>query len=469
MKITKRWGVVTASLLIVSMLLFSCSPAATPEVVEKIVTQTIKETVIVAGTPEVVEREVTKVVTVEVEVEKVVTPTSTPKPEPVTITWATWGGAAQAELYEQAIEAFHASQDLIRVENINSASVADHIQKVQTMVGGGTPPDLIMLGGETVPAFAANGLTQPIDDFVAADPDFNEQDYFGITLDAMRYDGKLWGLPKDFNITILYYNKAMFDAAGLDYPTRDWDQETFLEAAKALTVREDGRVVQYGFADSPLNMWFWIWQNGGEVFDNDTNPSVMLMDQPAALETVEWYFGLALEHGVMPTLPELMQSGGQQELFAAGRVAMLADLRAATQVLDQITDFEWGMTELPYGTAGRSTVFNWAGYSIGAGSAQPEAAWQFLKWVAGPEGVPIFVRGGNSLPALWHLMADPALGVEQPFIDSIAYARPFFASPRWADLQPIMLQYLQLMAIGELTPAQAVPLMKVDADAILAD
>jgi multiple sugar transport system substrate-binding protein len=260
----------------------------------------------------------------------------------------------------------------------------------------------------------------------------------------------------------------MFDEAGLDYPTRDWDQQTFLEAAQALTKREDGRVVQYGFADAPLNMWYWIWQNGGEVFDNDTNPSVMLLNEPAALESVKWYFDLSLVHGVAPTLPELMQSGGQQELFAGGRVAMLADLRGATQVLNQITDFEWGMTELPRGKEGRATVFNWAGYSITAGSAHPEEAWEFLKWIAGPEGVPIFIEGGNSLPALWHMVGDPSLGVQQPFIDSIPYARPFFASPKWSDLLPAMLQYLQLMAVGQMSVEEAVPAMKAAVDPILA-
>lgn len=461
----KMWYVTLVCLMVGALLLTACGSTPEPEIVEKQVTQIVQETVIVAGTPEVVEKEVTQVVTVEVE--KVVTPTPPPLPEPVTITWATWGGAAQAELYEKAIEQFHAAQDLVRVENINSASVADHVQKVQTMLGGGTPPDVVMLGGETVPAFAAFGATQPIDSFVDADPDFDEHDYFGVTLDAMRYDGKLWGLPKDFNITILYYNKAMFDEAGLEYPSRDWDQETFLEAAKALTKREDGRVVQYGFADSPLNMWFWIWQNGGEVFDNDLDPKVMLLNEPTALEAVKWYFDLALVHGVMPTLPEVMQSGGQQELFASGRVAMLADLRGATQVLNQITDFEWGMSELPMGKAGRATVFNWAGYSIGAGSAHPEEAWQFLKWVAGPEGVPIFVEGGNALPALLDLMEDPSLQIEQPFIDSLPYARPFFASPQWGDLQPVLLQYLQLMAVGEMGVEEGVALMKQDADALL--
>lgn len=440
---TKLWSIATVLLLATMLVLSAC------------------------GGTETVEEEATPVPTAEVQEPPTATPS--PPPEPVTITWATWGGAAQAELYETAIERFHAAQDWVRVENINSASVTDHVQKVQTMIGGGTPPDVIMLGGETVPAFAANGATQPIDAFVQSDPDFDVNDYYGITLDAMRYDGKLWGLPKDFNITILYYNKAMFDEADLEYPTRDWDQETFLAAAQGLTKREEGRVIQYGFADSPLNMWFWIWQNGGEVFDNDLDPKELLLTEPVSMETVKWYFDLALVHGVMPTLPELMQSGGQQELFASGRVAMLADLRGATQVLNQITDFEWGMSELPQGKAGRSTVFNWAGYSIGAGSENPEAAWQFLKWIAGPEGVPIFIEGGNSLPALKTLVADATLGVEQPFIDSIPYARPFFASPRWSDLLPVMLQYLQGMAVGQMSVEDALPLMKTDVDALLSE
>jgi len=443
-----------ACLLVIVLAVSACTPTAESEIVEKEVTRVVKETVVVPGTPEVVE--------------KVVTATPPPPPEPVTITWATWGGAIQAELYQEAIRQFHAKQDLVRVENINSPGMADHMQKVQTMIAGGTPPDVIMVGGENVPAFAAQGIYQPLDPFIEADPDFDIHDYLPRTIEVMKYEGKIYSLPGGFNIGALYYNKALFDEAGLDYPTRDWTHDDLLEAAKKLTKRENGRVIQYGYTNSPLNMWFFIWQNGGEIFDNDTNPTVMLLDQPAALETVEWYFDLSLEHGVKPTLVELMQSGGQQELFASGQLAMLIDHRGATQVLNQITDFEWGICELPRGSAGRAVVFNWAGRGIATGSKHPQEAWEFLKWLTGPEGVRIFIASGNGMPALYDLLDDPTLEIQQPFVDAVPYARPFFASPKWNDLLPTMLQYLQLMAIGEMEPKEAVPLMKQEVDALLA-
>jgi hypothetical protein len=65
-------------------------------------------------------------------------------------------------------------------------------------------------------------------------------------------------------------------------------------------------------------------------------------------------------------------------------------------------------------------------------------------------------------------MDDPTLEIQQPFLDAVPYARPFFASDKWNDILPVMLNYLQLMAIGEMEPEDAVPLMKQEVDALLA-
>ncbi len=387
-------------------------------------------------------------------------------PAPVTVSWLTWGGAAQEELYKAAIAKFETAQKEVKIQNINTASFTDHTTKIQTMVAGGTWPDVIMMGGEWIPVFADKGVFADLAPYMAKDTAFKLDDYFPNLIDAMKFRGKLYCLPKDFNITILYYNVNALDKAGVKYPTRDWTWSDLLAAAQKLTIKDaSGRVTQYGvyLQGAP---WYLVWQNGGEVFDNDNDPKVVRLTEPASLEAMQWHFDLSLKHKVAPTDAELAQGGGRQEFFAAGRTAMLADHRGATTVFAKIKDFKWDMVELPQGKK-RATTLNTAGYAIGTGSKVGDAAWKFLKWVSGPDGVRVFVEGGNALPGLKSLANDATLKVQKPFLDAIPYARPFFASPKWAELLPIITKYMQLMATGEKTVEAGVKELKAAAEPVL--
>ena len=364
---------------------------------------------------------------------------------PASIRWGVWGGAAQTKLYEEARDAFQEQYPQVSVEIISAAGFIDYIQKLQTLAAGGQAPDVIMMGGEWFPVFAEQGVFQPLDPFIADTPDFREEDYVPAALDGMRYKGQLWGLPKDINVNVLFYNKDAFDEAELDYPSDDWTWDDLLAAAQKLTKRSGGRTERYGFS-APAPFTF-IWQNGGEVFDRNIDPTSVLIDEPEAVEALNFYFELSSVHQVSPTPAELQQTP-QIELFAAGRLAMLQDLRGATVPFKQIRDFEWGIAPLPHQKE-RATILNWAGWALSAQSRDPETAWTFLRWLASPEGVRIFVRGGNSLPGLVALADDPELDIEEPFRESLGYARPSFASPKWGQMFPLLQSQLQGLATGD--------------------
>lgn len=381
-----------------------------------------------------------------------------------TITWATWGGAAQAELYTQAIEAFHSQQTEIRVENINTADLSDHNQRILTAAGGGSAFDVIMMPGELIAAYADQGIFTSVNELAASDPSFSEDAYFTNTLDAMRYNDQLWGLPKDFNVHGLYYNIGAFDEAGIPYPTGDWTWDDLLTAAQALTQRSGERVIRYGWSDSGIGPWRWIWQNAGEVFDESRTQ--MLITDPAAVEAMQYYFDLFTVHGVAPSPAELTQAGGRQELFAASRAAMIYDHRGATVPFAQIEDFEWGISELPYREE-RADSLSFAGYCVSAASQQGAAAWEFVKWLTGPDGVLIFVGAGNALPALRSVAEDPSLAVQAPFLSAVEYARPLVQTPYWPSIAPILTREFELIITGDKSVTDAATAIKSEVDPIL--
>jgi len=365
--------------------------------------------------------------------------------ESASIRWGVWGGAGEMKLYEQARDAFRAKYPQIKIDIVSTAGFIDFIQKLNTLAAGNQSPDVIMLGGEWVPVYAEQGVLQPLDPFIEKTPDFRKEDYLPSVMKGLSYKGQLWGLPKDVNVNVLYYNKSAFDEAGLDYPNADWTWDDLLAAAQALTKRSGGRTERYGFA-APAP-WTFIWQNGGEIFDSDIEPTRVRIDEPEAVEALEFYYGLSSEYHVSPTPAEVQQTP-LVDLFAAGRLAMFQEGRGPTIPFKSIRDFEWGIAPLPHQKVSAS-ILNWAGWCLSSQSKAPDAAWTFIRWLASDEGERIFVGGGNALPGVLSLVGDPDLGIEEAFVESMDYARPSFASSKFAQIYPVLIAEVQGIASGE--------------------
>ena len=382
---------------------------------------------------------------------------------PASLKWGVWGGASETKLYEEARDAFQAKYPQIKIDIISTAGFIDFIQKLNTLAAGNQLPDVIMLGGEWVPVYAEQGVLQPLDPFIAETPDFQQEDYLPAVMEGLTYKEQLWGLPKDVNVNALYYNKDAFDEAGLNYPSADWTWDDLLAAAQALTKRSGGRTERYGFA-APAP-WTFIWQNGGEVFDRDIEPTAVRISEPAAVEALEFYYSLSSEHHVSPTPAEVQQTP-QTDLFTAGRLAMFQEGRGPTIAFKTIRDFEWGIAELPHQKV-KANILNWAGWCLSSQSKVPEAAWTFIQWLASEEGERIFVSGGNALPGVVSLVGDPDLGVEEAFTASMDYARPSFTSSKFAQMYPVLIGEVQGIATGETSVTEVTEKLTTKLDEIL--
>jgi len=382
------------------------------------------------------------------------------------VQWGLWGGSEHLVLYERLIEMFEAEHPEIKVQMVTVAGFTDYLTKLQTLLAAGTPPDVITLGNEWFPAFLSKGAFQDLTPFIADDPEVNLDDYIPLTLEVLTRDGKLYALPKDFSVDALYYNIDAFDEAGIPYPDETWTWETLLDAAQRLTVRDDaGRVVRYGWSDSGLNMWPWIWQNNGQIFDNERVPTVATLTAPAVVEAVQFYYDLSLKHKVAPNVAELQQTP-QQELFIGGRVAMIYDNVGAQVPFAGITDFRWDVAMLAQGKA-RVTPMAENGYAMSAASRQPEAAWELIKFLSGPEAVRVIIGAGGALPCLKTLAESGEFDVRPAFLDSVPYSRPIFSAPQMLDMLAVFRNEQPLMAMGLKPVPEALRSMNDEFNAML--
>ncbi len=235
-----------------------------------------------------------------------------------------------ADLNRRRIRAFEEQYPDIRVRMVTESSP----EKILTMIAGGITPDVFMLATEDIPDYGRRGVICDVDRFMREDPEFDVGAYFKEIVDAMKYQGKLYGLPDNLSPVLLFYNKDVFDRFGVAYPDGTWRWREFLEACRKLTkdTDGDGRTDHYAFVSSWWrNRWpMYIWQNGGRVFTPERNHC--LMDHPEAIEAIRWYHELTSKHHVAPAVGAQLENVAAQdasEWFKAGRVAMLAESRYA--------------------------------------------------------------------------------------------------------------------------------------------
>ncbi len=248
--------------------------------------------------------------------------TQPPPAQKVTITLATWTGADESKQLQAVIDKVNAAATDYQI--VLQAIPSDYYTKLQTMIAGNTAPDLMWLSQEYVANYADSGALMDITSQVAKLSDMPAaklDDYYPGSLAVAKYAGKLYGLPWIAQPVVLYYNPAMFQAAGINPPDESWTWDTFKAAAKKLTIKDaSGNITQYG---TTFNGWppiqMFIWEAGGEVISSDLKSSPV--DSPEAQQGEQFYKDIIYNPDY--AVPEaVIKEQGFGEMAKAGKVAM---------------------------------------------------------------------------------------------------------------------------------------------------
>ncbi len=231
-----------------------------------------------------------------------------------------------------------------------------------------------------------------LDPFLDADSEISADDFYQAVFEAFTAQGQTWGLPGQVNITLIEYNKALFDETGLDYPSVDWTTDDFLDYAVTLTQGE-GETKQYGYVPDlfePSDMLNMMDRLGAKLIDDGQDPPTLALTDPATIAAVRWYTGLTTEHAVKPllmtNLTDMAVSAVQEResVLAQGRAAMWSnsafnvDLGGSDEA-----EIDTGAVPLPAGTGEtRGSGYQSAtGYFISADTQVREACWEWIKFL----------------------------------------------------------------------------------------
>lgn len=228
--------------------------------------------------------------------------------------------------------------------------------KLPSAVSSGTGPDFVLVGIEYIKEYVNNEMLEPIDDFWKA-TDTNEDNYYENVVAKSYVDGTLYGVPMQYNLQYLYYNKDLFAEAGIESAPATFEE--LEESAKALTDVEKG---QYGLA-FPTDFGYYVqylWGNGGDVINTDTGEN--LLDSDVNIETLTWLQQLAKE-----VSPEGITSAEADTMFQSGQLAMCLAGPWNINILNSL-GLNYGVAAMPAGSDGAYSGEGGCAYMIPAGT-----------------------------------------------------------------------------------------------------
>jgi multiple sugar transport system substrate-binding protein len=354
--------------------------------------------------------------------------------QPVDLTMTIWGSEDEKKIYQERLDIVKKTNPNI---NVKLQLVAgDYDQKVQTMIAGGTAPDIMMIA-ENYQAYAAKNQIIPLDEMIAASGLNMSERYSDDIANLMKYDGKQYGLTDRAGAMVLFYNKDLFDKAGVAYPTKDWKQTDLIEAAKKLTVKKDGKTVQWGYY--PGSWWpQWmqlVYQNGGALFDANNKPT---FDTPQVRSALQFMNDLTFKDGAGPTPTEIADMGniGADPLFAQGKIAMETTGFWNIGSLSKVQGLNWDIAPV-WGVT--NAFFN--GLTISKDSKHQQEAFKVIEAMTSLEGQMPIVEHGQDAPATKPaLTSDKFLNAQYggkkinmaAFSDSKIYPEPL--NPKWNEM-----------------------------------
>lgn len=357
------------------------------------------------------------------------------------VTFMMWGAPEELAVWQAVVDDFHSANPSITVK-VDVSDWDSYWTKLNTLIAGGTPPDVFAMDAPLFLDWQSRGALLNLQPYIDKTPGFLDG-FYPQTLTAYKTADGYYGLPRDFQSIVLFYNKDMFDAANLAYPTADWTYDDLLTAAKALTLDKDGdgKTDQFGLWTDTWDMeLFWseaIWAYGGEIISGDHTRT--LIGEGGARDA--WaYIDSLYKAGVMPSPTTAGEYG--DDLFQSKMSAMTTIGHWAVPGYVQ-AGLNFDVVPMPAGPSGKATSVNSAGFVVSKASKNADAAFEFIKFALGEAGQKRLAELGFAIPVLKSVaesdayLKQPGSLNQQVFLDSIAFARtkPVFKGyEEWAGV-----------------------------------
>ncbi len=300
--------------------------------------------------------------------------------EKVTLRFATWDSGEALKLQQEIAKKFEAENPGVKVQVEPYSDGFD--QKLAASFGAKNPPDVMYMWNYT----EYYKSLEPLDHFIEQDSEINIDDFYEGLFNYSSVNNQTYGLPLGFTTHVVYYNKDLFDKAGVPYPKDGWTVEDFKEKAEKLT-NVDKR--QYGFGveaePDPYDIQGYVWSNGGSFISPDGKKIEGYMNSPETVGAIQMLGDLVKDKKAVLVGGNKQQSG--DDIFKAGKIAMYESGIWPLKGYQE-AGINFGTVEIPsFDGKPVKGIINTSAISMAKDSKNKDLAWEFIKFFVSPEAI----------------------------------------------------------------------------------
>ena len=377
------------------------------------------------------------------------------------ISFLVFGDPPEINAYRTLIDEFEERQSDVKVQLIEASDRDDLLARLSTSFAGGVPPDLFLINYRFYGQFASKGVLEPLEERANDSEELDIDGFYPQALDAFRWNGELTCLPQNISSLVVYYNRDLFKRYGVAEPKAGWTWNEMVLAASKLTRDENGAIVKgqdpdkpqtanpptvavYGLGVEPtiIRIAPLIWSSGGDLVDDEENPTRFAVDEQHWPTVLQDFFDLRSVYGVVPTDVEV-EAEDDETRFANGRLAMLLSSRRSTPTFRESAKFDWDVAPLPVFNQPAGILHSDA-YCMTTASEKKDAAWSFVEFALGEEGQRIVAETGRTVPSL-EVVAESAAFLDpnakpknsQVFLDGIPTIQRVPTISTWPEIEDV--------------------------------
>lgn len=396
---------------------------------------------------------------------------STESGKKTTLTFGIWD-ENQRPTMENLASAYEAKNNNVDVEiQLTPYKGGEYWTKLEASATGGTAPDVFWLNTLHAESYKDGGILLDLTDYLAKSDMKIEENYPKALISMYKFDDKMYAIPKDFDTNALWYNKAIFDKAGVDYPTDDWTWDDFVATSQKL--KDAGLDTGVYPVAAPLDFqtdyYPTIYANGGWILNEDKTETGY--EDPKTQEGIQIWIDL-INAGLSPDLATMTDTSADA-MFEAGKLAMIfaGSYMTPQYMSNDVINKNVNLVEFPEFNGVEPNIINGLGYAVYSGSKNQEAAVDFALWLGSTEAMKIQGEGGAVISARndaqqYFAQTNPDLNLAAYTNHSdVAYPLPVCKSS--AELYDLEANQLKWAYSGEKTLAETCKELKTQADAIL--
>lgn len=295
--------------------------------------------------------------------------------------FASWGSDSELQILKPILSDFEQKNPDIKIDFMHIPQ--NYFQKIHLLFASNTAPDVIFINNQYLSVYANAKVLEDL-----SGKDFEYDKFYQKAINSMKWQDKIYAVPRDISDLVIFYNKDLFKKYGVKYPNDNWTFDDFLKTAQKLTKRPD--LFGISFEENPIYYFPYILSDGysGNLnYDNIKNTSGL-----------KFYADLRNKYHVAP-MREESASATMAQMFLQGKLAMHMSGRWLVPIYRRDAKFDWDIAPMPRGKAGSIVTIDSSGWAISKSSKHKQEAIRLIKYLSSKESIDKFSKEGLIVPA----------------------------------------------------------------------